>query len=227
MYSKPLEVCGTRSEVNTTNDHPSALSHVRWIGGGSGAAKSTIARRLAKAHDAVIYDTDAVMSGHASRCSEHLCPRLANFMRMTMDQRWVVRSPNEMLETFHWFEGEGFNFIVEDLLALPNNRLVIAEGFRLLPLLVAPLLKDKRRAIWLLPTPAFRRRAFDARETTWDIPQKTSNPKLALANLMSRDELFTDRLHDEVSGLGLHKQKVDGALSEDALIAVIDDHLFG
>ncbi len=204
-----------------------ALSHVRWIGGGSGAGKSTVTRRLAKAHDAVIYDTDAVMSDHSSRCSSHKCPQLANFMRMTMNERWVARSPNEMLKTFHWFEGEGFHFIIDDLLELPKGRFVIAEGFRLLPLLVAPLLQNKRHAIWLLPTPAFRRQSFDARETTWDIPRKTSNPKLALANLLARDELFTDRVRGEVSGLGLHALKVDAAQSEDALTAVIGDLLFG
>ncbi len=132
-----------------------------------------------------------------------------------------------MLKTFHWFEGEGFHFIIDDLLELPKDQFVIAEGFRLLPLFVAPLLQDKRHAIWLLPTPAFRRQSFDARGTTWDIPRKTSNPKLALANLLARDELFTDRVHEEVSGLGLQEQKVDGALSEDALLAIIDAHLFG
>ncbi len=132
-----------------------------------------------------------------------------------------------MLKTFHWFEGEGFHFIIDDLLELPKDRLVIAEGFRLLPLLVAPLLHDKRHAIWLLPTPAFRCQSFDARGTTWDIPRKTSNPKLALANHLARDELFTDRVRDEVSGLGLHALKVDGAQSEDALTAVIGDLLFG
>ncbi|MEJ6396098.1 hypothetical protein V8J82_22775 [Gymnodinialimonas sp. 2305UL16-5] len=144
-----------------------------------------------------------------------------------MDKRWVERSPKEMLHTFHWFAGEGFHFIVDDLLALPSDRLVIAEGFRLLPLLVAPLLQDKRHAIWLLPTPAFRRHAFDARDTTWDIPRKTSNAELALANILERDKLFTNRVRDEVSRLGLYALKVDGSQSEDALEAAIGDLLFG
>ena len=38
---------------------------------------------------------------------------------MDMDERWVNRSPGTMLETFHWFRGEGFGLIVEDLLRLP------------------------------------------------------------------------------------------------------------
>lgn len=65
--------------------------------------------------------------------------------------------PATMLETFHWFQGEGFNLIVEDLLDLPRERGIVAEGFRLLPRLVDPLLPVQSRAVWLLPTPDFRR----------------------------------------------------------------------
>lgn len=213
--------------MTPSNDLSLALSHVRWIGGGSGAAKSTIARKLAEIHGAAVYDTDAAMSDHSSRCSRQECPQLARFKQMSMDERWVQRSPEDMLRTFHWFEGEGFHLIIEDLLALPKDRVVIAEGFRLLPFLVAPMLRDKRRAIWLLPTADFRRRAFDARQTTWDIPRKTSNPKRALNNLLARDALFTDRVREEVALLGLHQLTVDGTLSEDRLLAAINDHLFG
>jgi hypothetical protein len=82
---------------------------------------------------------------------------------MDLDERWVNRSPETMLETFHWFRGEGFGLIVEDLLCLPAETGVIAEGFRLLPHLVKPLLAEPGHAVWLLPTPEFRRTAFDSR----------------------------------------------------------------
>jgi hypothetical protein len=34
---------------------------------------------------------------------------------MDLDERWVSRSPQVMLETFRWFLGEGFGLIVEGL----------------------------------------------------------------------------------------------------------------
>jgi len=37
------------------------LQHVYWIGGGSGAGKSTIARRVAAQHGLHVYSTDDVM----------------------------------------------------------------------------------------------------------------------------------------------------------------------
>src|SRR5437764_1284131 len=116
------------------------LRHVYWIGGGSGAGKSTIARRLAAEHGLQLYDSDGAMADHAKRSTAEDCPLLHRFMAMDMDDRWVKRSPREMLETFHWFRGEGFRMIIEDILRLPKEPGVIVDGFRLLPHLVKPLL---------------------------------------------------------------------------------------
>src|SRR5690242_17826993 len=139
------------------------LRHVYWIGGGSGSGKSIIARRLADRYGMRLYDTDAVMPDHARRMPVEQAPYLSRFAAMDMDERWVARSPREMLDTFHWFHGEGFKLIVEDLLALPADLPVVAEGFRLLPGLVQPLLAEVRHAVWLLPTPQFRQAVFDSR----------------------------------------------------------------
>jgi hypothetical protein len=72
---------------------------------------------------------------------------------MTMDERWVNRSPQTMLDTFHWFRGECFGLIVEDLLKLPPDQAIVVEGFRLLPELVKPLLSHPNQRLWLIPTP--------------------------------------------------------------------------
>ena len=112
------------------------LQNVYWIGGASGSGKSTIARRIAAEHGLRLYATDDVMDDHARRSSREDCPLLHRFMAMDMDERWVNRSPKTMLETFHWFQGEGFNLIIEDLLHLQPGSGVIVEGFRLLPRLV-------------------------------------------------------------------------------------------
>jgi 2-phosphoglycerate kinase len=139
------------------------LRHVYWIGGGSCAGKSTIARRLAVEHGLQLYATDDVMADHARRSTPDDCPLLHEFMAMDMDQRWVNSSPKDMLETFHWFRGEGFSMIVEDILRLPSEAGIIVEGFRLLPHLVKPLLSVPAHAVWLLPTPEFRRAVVDSR----------------------------------------------------------------
>ena len=59
------------------------------------------------------------MADRAAVCSRADSPFLSEFAAMDMDERWVSRSPEAMLETFHWFRGEGFGLIVDDLLRLP------------------------------------------------------------------------------------------------------------
>ncbi|WP_033443546.1 hypothetical protein [Saccharothrix sp. NRRL B-16314] len=194
------------------------LRRVRWLGGGSGAGKSTIARRIAERHGLHLYATDDVMSDHAARCTPEDAPFLRRFADMDMDERWVDRSPEAMLETFHWFRGEGFGLIVEDLLRLPAGTGVLVEGFRLLPHLVRPHLVEPGQAVWLLPTPDFREAAFRGRGTLWDIPRRTGDPERALRNLLDRDRMFTERLRDDARALDLTVIDVDTSTTEDHLI---------
>ncbi len=193
---------------------PAQLSHVYWIGGGSGAGKSTIARRLAAEYGMQLFVTDEVMSDHARRSTAEEAPYLHRFIEMSMDDRWVDRSPQDMLDSFHWFRGEGFGLIVEDLIALPSDRPIIVEGFRLLPDLVAPLLGPDRHGVWLAPTPEFRRAALESRGGLWTIAGKTTNPDRALANLLERDRMFTARIVTDAERLGLPIITVNAPMSE-------------
>src|SRR5688572_24669960 len=191
------------------------LEHVYWIGGGSGAGKSTIARRIAAQHGLRVYATDEAMPDHARRTTPEDSPLLHRFMAMDMDERWVNRPPAKMLETFHWFHGEGFNMIIEDLLRLPREPGVVAEGFRLLPRLVKPLLSVPARAVWLLSTPAFRQKVVASRGgSTWGFLAQTTDPERALRNLLERDRMFTDILRDETARLELPAIEVDVTMTE-------------
>jgi len=213
MINEPGEAAALRAQ----------LKHVYWIGGGSGAGKSTIARRLAVRHGLRLYATDDVMSDHARRSTSEDAPFLSEFAAMDMDERWANRSPATMLETFHWFRGEGFGLIVEDLLHLPRQPGVIVEGFRLLPHLVKPLLAEPGHAVWLLPTPEFRRAAFESRGSLWKIAGETGHPQRALDNLLERDRMFAERLYEEAKVLELSVIEVDATTTEDDLAARVTE----
>ena len=191
------------------------LQHVYWIGGGSGAGKSTIARHIATQHGLRVYSTDDVMENHARRSTQENSPLLHKFMAMNMDERWVNRPPKAMLETFHWFRGEGFHLIIEDLLCLPREQGVIVEGFRLLPRLVKPLLSLPGHAVWLLPTPAFRQVVIESRGgAASGFLAKTTDPKRALHNLLERDRMFTETLRKETTRLEVPCIDVDAKINE-------------
>lgn len=197
----------------------SQLRHVYWIGGGSAAGKSTIARRIAAEHGLGVYATDEMMVDHARRSSTEDCPLLHSFMEMDMNERWLNRTPKTMLETFHWFKGEGFNLIIEDLLRLPRDSGNIVEGFRLLPHLVGPLLSVASHAIWLLPAPEFRKQVVESRGGSgWRFLAQTTDPEKALHNLLERDRMFTDLLREETARLELPTIEVETTTSEDDLV---------
>lgn len=202
------------------------LRHVYWIGGGSCAGKSTIALRIAAEHGLQLYATDDRMADHARRSTPGDCPLLHEFMAMDMDQRWLNRSPKDMLETFHWFRGEGFSMIIEDILRLPGEPGVIVDGFRLLPHLVKPLLLVRNQAVWLLPTPEFRQAVVDSRGgLQWGFIGKTSDPERALGNLLERDAMFTDGLYEETQRLGLKTLAVDSTMTIDELTGRVTESL--
>ena len=47
---------------------------------------------------------------------------------MDMDERWANRSSAVMFQTFPWFAGEGFDLILDDLLALPMAGCIAYAG---------------------------------------------------------------------------------------------------
>jgi hypothetical protein len=202
------------------------LRHVYWLGGASGSGKSTVARRLAASYGLQLYGTDEVMADHGRRSNPENSPLLKAFVAMDADERWVTRSPGLMLETFHWFRGEGFGLIVEDLLRLPKSPPVVAEGFRLLPSLVQPLLAAPTRAVWLVPTPELRMIAFECRRPSgppWSFVDQSTDPDRALRNLLERDRMFTDSLAEDAKLLRLHTMTVDASMREDDVTEQVVD----
>ena len=188
-----------------------------WIGGGSGAGKSTIARRLARQHGLRLYSTDDVMADHGGRIGRRIPRSCTRSSPWTWMSDGCDRSPGVMLETF---DGSGARSSARSsriCWGWPDRPGVVAEGFRLLPGLVRPLLAQPGHAVWLLPTPRFRHAALRSRGTLWQIAGKTTEPDRALANMLERDRMFTERLRAEAVDLGLPALEIDITLTEDDL----------
>jgi hypothetical protein len=181
---------------------------------------------LAAAYGLRLYDTDEAMADHGSRSRSKDNPLMKAFAAMDADERWVTRTPELMLETFHWFRGEGFGLIVEDLLRLPKTRPVMAEGFRLLPELVQPLLADTSHAVWLVPTPELQKIAFECRRPSgppWSFIDQTTDPERALRNLLARDQLFSELISHAAKMRRLHTINVDASVREDDVTQEVVD----
>jgi hypothetical protein len=199
----------------------SGLRHVRWLGGATGAGKTTIASRLGARFGLRIYSTDAAIAAHAAAPGPD-APLLAAFRAMSLDERWLRRDAETMLETFPWFAGERFERVIGDLRAQGPAPPTLAEGFRVLPRLVAPLLQEPWHALWLVTTPEFRRRAFEQRAEAEQFWCRTSVPAAALERLLERDALFAERVEREARELGLRVIVVDGDRPATAVVAEVE-----
>lgn len=172
-----------------------------------------MARLRAEEYGLHLYRCDDTQSAHTARSNAADHPMLHMFLAMSMDERWVKRTPEEMFHTFHGFHGEGFGLILEDLLDLPTDVPVLVEGYKLLPRLVTPLLSRPDQAVWLIPTPQWRLTALSRRGSLWSIAGRTSDPERALANLLARDALYTEEVKRQARALQLTFIEVNGSAS--------------
>jgi hypothetical protein len=192
------------------------LAHVRWIAGGTGSGKSTIARILAERFDLTIYSGDRAEHAWVRRCTPERHPYLWAGLQLTHEQR-VSRTPEDAFNGMASLHGETIGFLVEDLVATPTDRVIIVDYFGNTPSGLHPLLTWREQAVFLLPTPEFRRRALGARysnparaRATWGNTDHTR----AFANRLARDELWDAELRRQADALDLPIMHIDG--SEDA-----------
>lgn len=87
------------------------------------------------------------------------------------------------------------------------------EGNQLLPALVAPLLRQADRAIWIIPAEQFQLEHYSKRTWIQGILQRTDESEQAFRNWMKRDALFAEKVKQEALRLNLPLMEVDGRTS--------------
>ena len=203
-------------------DLPVALSHVLWIGGGPQAGKTTLSRLLAGKWDLKIYNLD----WHQAREHVHRAGAKGRaFGALSMDERWAAPSVTELVDRSIAIWGENFSIVVDDLLAMPRTRTIIAEGPGAFPWSVAPLLASSTQAVFLVPT---RDRREIAATRRWGQGQIERFPGIvdrgvALAKLRERDAILDERVVASCRALGLRWERMDGSRDIDENLALIEE----
>jgi hypothetical protein len=204
-----------------------ALAHVLWIGGPTDAGKTSVARTLAARHGLRAYHYDALdrleAPGHWARADAARHPHLHAARGRSREAAWVATTPAAMVAEWRRTTAERFALTLEDLLALPAAPPVVAEGYGLLPALVAPLLTSPRQAIWLVPSAAFRRasRARRGKNALW---ADTSDPARARRNHLGRDVRIGRLVRAQTRRLGLTLLAVDGGRPPEAVADAVAAH---
>jgi len=139
------------------------MEHVLWIGGAPGSGKTTIATRLARRHGLRLYSADTRTWVHRDRALATGNAAARRWEAITPAERWELSTPAQMLEmSLHRERGA---MVIDDVGALPQSPLVVAEGSPLSASMISAGIAEPARAVWLLPTPQFQRRHLDARGT--------------------------------------------------------------
>ncbi|MCL2552666.1 MAG: hypothetical protein FWE75_11055 [Actinomycetia bacterium] len=203
------------------------LTHVRWIAGGTGTGKSTVARLLALRHGLAVYDGDRAEHAWLPRTTPQRHPHLSAARNRPPGANWRDRTPEEVFATMASLHGETVGFLVEDLLALAADRMTLVDYFGILPRHLAPLLIDPAHAVFLFPTPDFRRRVLTARYADPDRARATwgdLDPAATLAKRLSRDALWDQEVRIQADRLGLTTLVVDGSVPAPALADTVARH---
>jgi hypothetical protein len=197
---------------------------VVWIGGGTSAGKTSIARALADRFGLPSYHVDEHERDHARRRDSVRHPAMEAWNRRSLDETWVDLTVEELVEATLAYSRERIELIAEDLAELSARRPVVAEGFQLTPEVVAPLIDGPRQAVWLLPTDRFRRRMLLSTPQAWATPNRTSDPARAQAHRLERDGLVVERLREQAMARRLRVFDVDGVQTLDRVQAIVEEH---
>lgn len=199
-----------------------ALSHVLWIGGATDTGKTTVSQAVAQRSRLQLYHYDRHDLPQTERLAQTL-PRYRAFLDASLDERWVHPEPEDLLQFVLQGFQDRFPLVVEDLLDLPKEPMIVAEGFGFTPELLLPILSSKRQAVWLVPTEGFKRASMERRGKP-SFRDKVSDPERATSNVFMRDMLLAEKVRAQARSLGLTVYKVDESRSVEKLATLIEQH---
>jgi hypothetical protein len=173
-----------------------------WIGGGTGAGKSTTARALAVRHGLRRFPIDAFWYAYDARWGQ-LCK--------SPDEQWLETPPEVQAAEFEETSRRMMGYALDDLAAMPEAPTVV-EGPQILPDLVPP----GDQAVFLDPTPEWQRAVLVPR------PMPSSDPARALEARLVKDRLYADRVAALAQKHGFPVLEMDGSVD---LVAEVESLL--
>ena len=187
------------------------LRHVLWLGGSACSGKSEVARCLAASHGIAVYAADESFERHRRAADPRVQRQFCRVGDLPPEQLWAAPAARQA-DDLRAFHREHLELIVGDLLRTSRGTPVLVEGACLLPARVAELIETPRQALWLVATPAFRRRHY-RRRGPWvaELLARCPQPRRAFARWMERDDVLASWRIAEAERLGLKWWRIDGA----------------
>jgi hypothetical protein len=195
---------------------------VLWLGGATDSGKTSLATLLAERHGVQTYFFDRHEMQHFGRAEPKRQPALwaQHPDRMGPEERWLGSTPEQMARDTRDCWMERCAMALDDLRALPAAPPIVAEGPGFFPDCVAPLLRDPRQAVWLVPSEAFKRASVARRDKLSTVP--LSDRARAVENLIERDLLLAEHVQARATALGLDVIEIDGGRSLEEIATLLE-----
>ena len=209
-------------------DLKSELAHVLWLGGSTDAGKTTTSRLFAKRYKLQLYNYDRRDEPQARKLAETMPSYQAIFDgSKSVEERWLLPEPEEKVEASRQSFRDRFPLVIEELLTLPKEPLVLAEGFGLIPELLEPIVSSPHQLIFFICTEDFKWASMKRRnKPTWK--DETSDPELATQKFFKRDMLLAARVKKAALERGYTVQEVDGSKTPEQMVDILEKqfHVF-
>ncbi len=194
-----------------------------WIGGSPCAGKSSLAATLAARHGLLHVECDVGAEQRLVRMSGHHLAAYEELTALGTCQR-LARPPAWQAERELAFYREQFDFLLEELAALPADPPAVVEGADLLPDLLRRIGVPMDHAVWMVPTPQFQLRHYATREWVPAYLQGCPDPAQAFQNWMRRDALFAGHVTELAASVGGRVLVVDGLESLKDAVGTVERH---
>jgi pimeloyl-ACP methyl ester carboxylesterase len=162
-----------------------------WIGGGTGAGKSTTARALAVRHGLRRFAIDSFWYAYDDRWAQP---------RKSPDEQWLETPPEEQAAEFEQRSRLMMRYALDDLADLPDVPTVV-EG----PQVIPDLVPEGDQGVFLDPTPDWQRSVLLPR------PMPSSDPARALEARLVKDRIYADRVAALARECGFPVLVMDGS----------------
>jgi hypothetical protein len=191
-----------------------------WIGGATGAGKSTLARALARAQDLPLQPVDLWTYDHVRRM-----PPAA-----PLDDD-LARGPEAAADAFEAHGRQRLGLVLADVRARGLGMVpAVVEGPQLAPALAGPL--PRGRGVWLLPDPERTRLAREQRlavqrqhESGRQAAHQPGTGMSRIARLIQRDAVLAARIRRDAARSGLPTIDVPADPDWAAVAAAIESAL--